>query len=187
MRADFARLIGRLAEALAAAKLPFMLIGGQAVLVHGEPRLTQDIDVTLGVAPDRLADLLAICEAIALQPLPDDVEAFVKETFVLPVRDEASTIRVDLIFSTSAYERAAIQRAVEVDVAGTRVPFASAEDLILHKLIAGRPRDLEDAAGVVRRRGDALDWDYITRWAQEFAQVPGKEDVMDLVRRLNPS
>ena len=30
-----------------------MVIGGQAVLVHGQPRLTQDIDITLGVEPAR--------------------------------------------------------------------------------------------------------------------------------------
>ncbi len=43
-----------------------MLIGGQAVLLHGEPRLTQDIDVTLGVGLDRLADLLSVTNEMDL-------------------------------------------------------------------------------------------------------------------------
>ena len=52
---------------------------------------------------------------------------------------------------------------------------------------AGRPRDLEDAAGVERRKGRELDWAYIRGWATEFTSVPGREHVLqqaaDLERR----
>lgn len=72
-------------------------------------------------------------------------------------------------FSTTAYEAQAIGRAVRVDIGGQQVPFATAEDLILHKLFAGRPRDVEDIRGVVARKHDSLDWTYLERWAQEFA------------------
>jgi hypothetical protein len=96
---DFGDLIARLARALADQDVPFMLIGGQAVLLHGEPRLTQDVDVTLGVPPTRLVDALAACEATRLTPLPEGVTAFVRDTFVLPTADSLTGIRVDLIFS----------------------------------------------------------------------------------------
>lgn len=181
---DFARLLARLATELQARELPFMVIGGQAVLLHGEPRLTQDVDVTLGVGPERLNDLLAACDALGLRVLPEDAATFVRQTFVLPVAEPATGIRVDLIFSTTPYEAQAIQRAVGEDLHGAAVPFATAEDLILHKLFAGRPRDHEDAAGVVRRKGVGLDWDYIVRWASEFAAVPGREDLPARVAAL---
>ena len=45
----FERLLSRLAAALDSAKIPYMIIGGQAVLLYGEPRLTKDIDITLGI------------------------------------------------------------------------------------------------------------------------------------------
>ncbi len=35
-----------------------MLIGGQAVLLHGRPRLTEDIDITVGADPGRLDEVL---------------------------------------------------------------------------------------------------------------------------------
>jgi len=181
---DFSRFIAKIARELQARRLPFMLIGGQAVLLHGSPRLTEDIDITLGVDPGRLPDLLDVCAALQLEPLPEEVERFVRQTFVLPVHHEASRIRVDFVFSSTPYEREAIERAVFVELAGASVPFASAEDLIIHKLFAARARDLEDAASVVRRKREQLDWGYLERWVKEFAAVPGRERLADRLAEL---
>lgn len=181
---DFPSLIARVAGELEARRLPFMLIGGQAVLLHGQPRFTEDIDITLGVGPSAAPAVQAACEALSLEPLPADVVAFVRDTFVLPALHAESGIRVDFIFSTTQYERQAIERANRVEVGGAEVPFATVEDLILHKLFAGRPRDMEDIVGVVRRKGADIDWGYVERWADRFAGVPGREDLPDRVRRL---
>jgi nucleotidyltransferase AbiEii toxin of type IV toxin-antitoxin system len=181
---DFAGLLQRLTQALEARQIPFMLIGGQAVLLHGRPRLTEDIDATVGLAPSELPRLREACGAAALHPLPTDVEGFVRDTFVLPVRDEATGVRVDLVFSTTPYERQAIARADRVMVGPVAVPFATAEDLIIHKLFAGRAMDLEDAASVVRRKGEGLDWGYIDRWVKEFATIPGREDMPERAKRV---
>lgn len=178
---DFEALLARLTRELEAAGLPFMLIGGQAVLLHGVPRLTEDIDLTLAVGPDALPRLLEACRSLGLEPLPEDLETFVRDTFVLPAADPDTGIRVDFIFSTTPYERQAIERAVRVKLDDTEVPFATAEDLIIHKLFAGRARDLEDAAGVARRQGSTLDRGYLERWVAAFAELPGRED---LLRRL---
>lgn len=181
---DFAAVLGRIAEAFTERKLDFIVIGGQAVLVHGEPRLTQDIDISVAASPDRLAEVLAGVAAAGLAPLPSDVDGFVRQTFVLPTEDPLSGVRVDVIFASTPYEIEAIGRAHGVRVGDARVPFASADDLILHKLFAGRPRDLEDAAGVVRRQGSELDWPYIHRWAREFSQVEDREGLSDQALRL---
>jgi predicted nucleotidyltransferase len=174
---DFEGLLARLTTVLDRRGVPFMLIGGQAVLLHGDPRLTEDVDVTLGLGPGRWRDVVDACADIGLEPLPDDVQRFVATTFVLPALDEAMGVRVDLIFSTTPYEAQAIERAIRVEVGGEQVPFVTAEDLIIHKLFAGRARDLDDAASVVRRKSPDLDWDYMRKWAEDFAQVEGREDL----------
>jgi hypothetical protein len=184
---DLAAFLASLTRALDAHGLPFMLIGGQAVLLHGRPRLTEDVDVTLGAGPEALGTVRAVCRELGLTILPADAERFVRDTFVLPARNDHSLLRVDFIFSTTPYERQAITRATLVPLGGARVPFASAEDLVLHKLFAGRPRDLEDAQGVVRRQLGRLDWAYLERWAKEFAGVPGREDLPRLVDDLHRS
>lgn len=161
-----------------------MLIGGQAVLLHGRPRLTEDIDVTLGVDPSHLPVVREVCRALNLDPLPEHIEKFVADTNVLPVHDAESGIRVDFIFSTTPYERQAIERAVTVELAGEVVPFATAEDLVIHKLFAGRARDIEDVETVIRRKIGELDWSYLEKWAREFAVVPGREGMPDQIDQL---
>lgn len=181
---DFEGLLARLTNALNARAVPFMLIGGQAVLLHGDPRLTQDVDATLGAGPERLDDIIHVCREMGLEPLPDDLETFVRRTFVLPARDSATGLRVDFIFSTTPYEAQAIARAVLVPIGDADVPFATAEDLIIHKLFAGRPRDLEDAAGVVRRKGHELDWAYMREWVERFSTAEGRENLPSLLDAL---
>ena len=184
---ELERLLAALTTELGRVGLPFMLIGGQAVLVHGAIRITEDVDATLAADPGRLASVLEACAALALVPIPKDVQPFVAETFVLPARHAGTGVRVDFIFSSTTYERQAIARAGTMDLAGTPVPFAAAEDLIIHKLFAARPRDLEDVQGVVDRKGALLDWAYMEKWAEDFAGVPGREGMPAMLAELKRS
>ena len=44
-----------------------MVIGGQAVLLYGEPRLTKGIDITLGVDLENLSKVIDMVKSIDLQ------------------------------------------------------------------------------------------------------------------------
>ena len=170
----FEELLARIAAGLSGRNLPYMIIGGQAVLLYGEPRLTKDIDITLGVNIDRLDELLSMVKALSLAPLPEDVPSFVQKTMVLPVLEKSSGIRVDFIFSFTPYETQAIGRANRIILSGQEVCFASPEDLILHKIFAGRPRDLEDVRTLVLKN-PGIDVPDIRHWLKEFdAAVQGK-------------
>jgi len=94
-------------------------------LLYGEPRLTRDIDITLGVNVDHLDRLLSAVHELSLKPLPQDIESFVGETMVLPTLDKHTGIRVDFIFSYTPYETSAIQRAKTVIILGQNIAFAS--------------------------------------------------------------
>jgi len=144
-----------------------MIIGGQAVLLYGEPRLTKDIDITLGIDTDRATDVLACADRLGLKVLVENPNEFICSTMVLPVQDAATGIRVDFIFSYSPYEQQAIARAKQMSLAGSILRFASVEDLIIHKIIAGRPRDLEDVKGILLKNKN-FDTNYILRWLKDF-------------------
>ena len=155
-----------------------MVIGGQAVLLHGEPRLTRDIDVTLGVDSSRLAKVQKTVATIGLSSPVNDVEQFVRTTNVFPVVDHPTGIRIDLIFSFTSYETGAIRRAVGVNFGDVTVRFASVEDLLVHKFVAGRPRDIEDVRGILARNR-SVDEGYIHHWLKSFSDVVHRDLVME--------
>ena len=163
----FEELLKQLAVALDNAALPYMVFGGQAVLLYGEPRLTRDIDITLGVDTSQAAALLRMIENLQWRILVDDVDEFLRQTFVLPVLDPKSNIRIDFVFSQTGYERQAIERGKTVRLGAANVRFVSLEDLIVMKVIAGRPRDLEDVASVIRKN-HRFDRVYVEQWLKEF-------------------
>jgi hypothetical protein len=187
----FEQLISRIAAELRRAGIPYMIIGGQAVLLHGLPRMTKDIDITLGVDTQELDKVVNSIAATGLEIIPDHFRSFVEKTFVLPARHQESGIRVDFIFSFVPYERQAIDRAKPVLLAGEPVLFATAEDVIIHKCFAGRPRDLEDARSILIKNPD-LDHAYVRRWLKELEILPERagirqafEDLLDRGKR-NP-
>jgi hypothetical protein len=160
-----------------------MIIGGQAVLLYGEPRLTKDIDITLGINIDRLDDLLSIVKGLSLAPLPEDVPSFVQKTMVLPVLERSTGIRVDFIFSFTPYETQAIGRAKRIILSGQEVCFTSPEDLILHKIFAGRPRDLEDVR-ILILKNPGIDVPYIRQWLREFDAAVQEKGFLDTFENI---
>jgi hypothetical protein len=62
----FEQLISRIAAELRRAEIPYMIIGGQAVLLHGLPRMTKDIDITLGVDTKHLDKVVKSIAAIGI-------------------------------------------------------------------------------------------------------------------------
>jgi len=161
----FKKLLKKIANELNAHNIPYMVIGGQAVLIYGEPRLTKDIDITLGVGVSKLNEINSIVEKLNLKILVD--ENFVRKTMVLLVIDEKTGIRVDFIFSFSLYEKQAIKRATDIKFGNNIVKFASLEDLIIHKIIAGRAIDIEDVRSIILKNPD-YNTKYIKKWLQEF-------------------
>lgn len=170
----FEALLARLAGALATAGIPYMVIGGQAVLLYGEPRSTRDIDLTLGIDADELNRVLAVCASAGLRVLVPDPAAFSRETMVLPAAEDTTGIRVDFIFSLLPYERQAIDRSQPHVVDGIPVSFATAEDIVIQKLVAGRPRDIEDARSILAKM-PGIDRAYVTRWLREFDDTLARE------------
>jgi predicted nucleotidyltransferase len=170
----FDKLLARLGRELDDQAIPYVVIGGQAVLQHGVPRFTRDIDISLGVDTASTEVVLQLADRCGLKPLPPAPRQFVERTFILPVVDPETEIRVDFAFTFTSFEQQAIARAVRITVGGYAVCFASVEDLIIHKLFAGRPRDIEDIQGVLARKAGKVDREYLRRWVREFSKVEGK-------------
>ena len=169
----FEKLLKKIAIQLKKGAIPYMVIGGQAVLLYGEPRLTRDIDITLGIGVEELSKVKKILRPMGLKILVKNDKEFVAKTMVLPAMDRESGIRIDFTFSYSPYERQAIERAKDIKLGRTSVRFASLEDLVIHKVIAGRARDLEDVRSILLKN-PKYDSHYIEKWLAEFDKSLGE-------------
>jgi hypothetical protein len=69
---------------------------------------------------------------------------------VLPAIDTKTGIRIEFIFSF--------------------VKFASCEDLIILKIFAQRPRDIEDVQSIIKKKND-IDSGYIRKWLTEIEKA----------------
>ena len=163
----FQKLIAKIAEELNKSGLPYMVIGGQAVLLYGEPRLTKDIDITLGLGVDQCKKVFDMAHGLGLKLLVDDPTNFVNQFMVLPLLDKETQIKIDLIFSFTPYESEAIKRAKKINFENTEVNFASLEDVVIHKIFSGRARDLEDVKLILLKNKN-YDKEYIFKWLAEF-------------------
>ncbi len=166
---------------LEAEGIPHMVIGGVANLFWGVPRTTLDVDVTVWVEEIEIPQVIPRF-ADRFRLLSNDPVEFVKETRVLPMETERG-FRVDVIFGSLPFERAAIRRARLMSVAGQRVRICTAEDLIITKIVSDRPRDREDVAGIIRAQGVGLDRGYLDPLIEGLAAELGRPDLLDFYRR----
>lgn len=159
-----------------------MVIGGQAVLLYGEPRLTKDIDITLDMGIEGYPKVREVIENLFFKILVDNPEEFIKKTMVLPTIEEKSSIRIDFIFSFTPYEKQAIGNAINVKINDKVVKFASLEDVVIHKIIAGRARDIEDVKTILLKNPD-YNSKYIHKWLNDFDKSL-KEKFLDKFKRV---
>lgn len=156
-------------------QVAYMIIGGIANAVWGEPRATLDIDVT--ITADTLdAPRIAAQLESEFRVLVSDPAAFAEETRVLPLESRAG-VRVDLIFGLLPFEREAVARARSVAVAGGQIRFCTPEDLILLKIISRREKDQADVQGVLRRRFTELDLDYLEPRIEELSELLSRPEI----------
>src|SRR5687767_211081 len=81
--------------------VPYMVIGGFAITVWGEPRFTRDIDVSISVPADQLdSTIQSLCSEFV--SLVSDPPRFVAETRVLPVM--VGSVPADIVFAALPYE-----------------------------------------------------------------------------------
>jgi predicted nucleotidyltransferase len=175
-------LLKRIAQNLDKNNVPYMIIGGQAVLLYGTPRLTRDIDITLGADTDKFSLIDKICSQSNLKILPEDPQNFAIETKVLPAEDSRSKIRIDFIFSFTEYEKQALERTKEIFIENYPVKFASCEDVIIHKMIAGRAIDAEDTKNILLKNKNSIDIAYIKKWLGSFSVI---DEYKDLVQKFD--
>jgi hypothetical protein len=180
----FARLI----QALERAEVPYMVTGSYASAAHGTPRATNDIDVVISPTPEQLEALMQQFPKDRYYADKEDAFDALERQSQFNIIDFATMWKADLIirkerdFGRSEFAR----RRIHV-IGGVRVHVATAEDILIAKLewhkLGESARQLEDAAGIIRRQASALDLEYIERWVQDLALENEWQKALALVAR----
>jgi hypothetical protein len=169
--------------------IPYAVIGGLAVQEWGSARLTVDADFTIATPLEGSAEIVRLITAQFPSRTPDP-QTLAQRARMILVRAR-NGVEVDISLGLPGYEDELFRRAVEIEVdADKHVRVCSAEDLIIHKAVAGRPQDTIDIEGVVLRQNKRLNVAYIRRWLTEFSDLLANPDVLErfehVYRKLKP-
>ena len=160
-------------------KLRWYLFGAQAAIVWGSPRLSADVDVTADIRAKALDEYIVAMKGQGFDLVFSDAD-FVERTRVLPFLHRASRMPLDVVLAGPGLEDEFLERAISVDVEGTLVPVISPEDLIATKILAGRPKDVEDIRGVLHERRGSLDVERIRAVLGLLERALGQSDLLPL-------
>ncbi|GDX96842.1 hypothetical protein LBMAG47_25070 [Planctomycetia bacterium] len=166
---DLTTVIHDLVDVFDRLGLSYAIMGGIAVRAHGIPRPTYDVDFTLAVPRDRLGAMFAAITDRGYSVPEQYSRGWVDSVGGMPLVKvrlflDGRAVDADIFIAETDFQREVIERHVAADIEGRSVKLVSAEDLILFKLIAARPRDLIDIQDILFTQGE-LDERYLRRWA----------------------
>jgi hypothetical protein len=177
-----ASLMVRMADALTASGIAYLLAGSFSSNYYGIPRSTKDADFVVelrsGVGRDFMARLGNDFEA-------DPQLSFETNTgtYRQLLKHSISPFKIELfLLSNDPHDQARFQRRVAVAAYGRQIWLPTAEDVIVMKLRWARSRDRDDARGVISIQGETLDWAYIDSWCDRH----GTRALLEEIRRTVP-
>ncbi len=184
-------LLRRVAAALEASGVPFMVTGSVAAAYHGAPRATFDIDLVIEATEDQLHRVVAELTASGLYASDTAALEASQLEGMFNVVDPASSWKVDLIIRKSRpFSRAEFERRLPFTFESTALAVASLEDVILAKLEwaqhGGSARQLEDVASLLALRSADLDRGYLEHWVRGLGVGAEWKAAKRLVTRMPP-
>ncbi len=159
-------------------KWQFCFIGGLAVIRWGEPRMTRDIDLCLftGFGEEKKFIIEILSRFKARIP---DAHDFALANRVL-LLSTVNGVPIDMSLAGLPFEQQMIQRArpflYDTDCA---LVTCSAEDLIVLKAFADRPRDWLDVGGIIARQGTNLDSSYILSRLAPLCRIKQTPEILE--------
>lgn len=146
-----------------------VLVGGLAIQGWGRVRQTKDVDLLILSGEKDRERVFRAAEGAGLvrDPVRPVVSLPGATILRLAYSDArtAITVRVDLIEAGPGFMTEAVRRALPARLFEETLRLASCEDLVLMKLLAGRPIDRADALDLLRVNAAQLDWSYLTKTA----------------------
>lgn len=155
--------------------LTYAVIGGVAVRAYGIPRPTYDLDFTLAIPRDRLAEFYNSVEERGYTVPENYRSGWVDTVAGMPLVKikcyiQGHGVDVDVFLAETPFQQEILKRRQIVETPDGIAWLASPEDVVLLKLLAWRPRDVSDVGDVLFTQGE-LDNDYLRQWAGRLGVI----------------
>jgi hypothetical protein len=157
-------------SALKGSKIPWMVIGGIAIIARGVRRMTTDIDAVVQGDRVDVSTLLRLLAKTRIVPRIDNADAFARDNMILLLRHDPTGVQFDVSFAWTAFEHEAIAACTDTKYGSVVAPMARAEDLVVFKAMAARPIDIEDASALLLMHRD-IDLDRVRLRLGELAAM----------------
>ena len=168
---------------LKAKRVKGLIIGGVAASILGRPRVTRDVDALVLIDEKDWDGFLTAGSEFGFVARVTNPLDFARKAKVLLVHHEPTGIDVDITFGTLPFEKEAVTNAVWVNIRGVRLPLPTAEDLIIMKAVAHRPRDLADIESIIDAH-KKLNLRRIRRWVREFSAVVEMPEIFNDLEKI---
>lgn len=174
-----------LADRLEEDGFAYALGGAVALAAHGFPRNTADVDISVFVPEGQLAGLFDSLDRAGCRFDREHARSAVERISLFTVR--CGRVAADLFVSFHPHHHEALARRVSLRCPdGNGRWFLSAEDMVIHKLVMSRQKDLMDLELLFTARGSTMDVGYVRRWIDAITP-PGDQrraTLDDLQRRF---
>ena len=139
----------------------YVIVGGVAVMYHGVPRTTVDIDLILQMEDEQISPFTEFLNSKGFAASATDIRAAFNEQSHSTSFFRDTLLRLDIQGINSDFDEMTLDRAILVDLFGTSVRIGSAEDALVNKILFQGEQDMRDALGILKRNHENLDFEYI--------------------------
>jgi hypothetical protein len=168
--APLAAALGALTAWFRASGERGIVIGGVAASVLGRPRATRDVDGLIVLDEEDWPDFVTDAARFDIAPRIADPLAFAREARVLLMRHTPTAVDLDVSLGALPFELDAVANAREHAAAGVSFLLPRAEDLMVMKAVANRPRDRVDIESLLDAHG-SLDLRRVRDVVRGFAEA----------------
>lgn len=154
------------------------------MIALGVPRFTSDIDVTIQGRSNHPEQIFGAFSHHEIGPRIESALEFAKSRQVILALHEPSGISIDASLAWLPFEEEAIQSSLATEFAGVSIRVPRPEDLLIYKLVACRPQDVEDAEGLLLLYGREMDLDRVRGLIQQFSEVLDNSIHTETLERL---
>lgn len=177
VRSPVADLLADLGRAFAVAGIDWYLFGAQAAICYGVARLTADVDVTARVPQAAESEWITTVASHGFDRRFADAR-FARLSRVIPMVHRATGLPVDIVLAGPGLEEQFLSRAVTQRIDDVDVPVIDVSDLIVLKVLAGRPKDLDDLATLIHINDSRLDHARVRAVLRDLEQALGQSDLL---------